>query len=132
MEILVPIPEATYLTARLEYLTGRNTSTLYECVAKATVIPSHGRLIDADALDLDREVTTADDWKTAHEIANCVKYAPTVIAASQTDHWVHTQEILNDRTFYITKCSKCLTRVHEETEYCPYCGAHMVDIGSED
>lgn len=38
------------------------------------------RLIDADALDLDREVELADDWKTAHEIANVVKYAPTVDA----------------------------------------------------
>ena len=38
------------------------------------------RLIDADAIDLDREVELADDWKTAHEIANCVKYAPTVPA----------------------------------------------------
>lgn len=38
------------------------------------------RLIDADALDLDREVELADDWNTAHEIANCVKYAPTVLA----------------------------------------------------
>ena len=38
------------------------------------------RLIDGDALDLDREVELADEWKTAHEIANCVKYAPTVDA----------------------------------------------------
>ena len=42
------------------------------------------RLIDADALDLDREVELADDWKTAHEIANCVKYAPTVDAVPIT------------------------------------------------
>lgn len=38
------------------------------------------RLIDGDALNLDREVELADDWKTAHELANCVKYAPTVDA----------------------------------------------------
>lgn len=38
------------------------------------------RLIDADALNLDYEVDMADDWKTAHEIANIVKYAPTVDA----------------------------------------------------
>ena len=41
----------------------------------------HGRLIDADSLNLDYEVEMADDWNTAHEIANCVKYAPTVIEA---------------------------------------------------
>lgn len=38
------------------------------------------RLIDADALNLDYEVDMADDWKTAHEIANHVKYAPTIDA----------------------------------------------------
>ena len=43
----------------------------------------HGRLIDADALDLEKEVSMADDWKTAHEIANCVKYAPTIIEADK-------------------------------------------------
>ena len=38
------------------------------------------RLIDKDSLmeELEREVELADDWKTAHEIANVVKYAPTV------------------------------------------------------
>jgi len=38
------------------------------------------RLIDADALmkELERETELADDWKTAHEISNIVKYAPTV------------------------------------------------------
>lgn len=34
------------------------------------------RLIDADALNLDYEVDMADDWKTAHEIANHIRYAP--------------------------------------------------------
>ena len=36
------------------------------------------RLIDVDALNLDHEVEMADDWKTAHDIANHVKYAPVV------------------------------------------------------
>ncbi len=38
------------------------------------------RLIDANALNLEYEVDMADDWKTAHEIANVVKYAPTIDA----------------------------------------------------
>ena len=38
------------------------------------------KLIDVDALNLDHEVEMADDWKTAHEIANHVKYAPTIDA----------------------------------------------------
>ena len=55
-----------------------------EEVGQAIQIPTpHGRLIDADALDLEREVDLADDWKTAHEIANCVKYAPTILEAEE-------------------------------------------------
>ena len=51
---------------------------------KYTILPKgHGRLIDADALELEKEVSMADDWKTAHEIANCVKYAPTIIEADE-------------------------------------------------
>ena len=42
------------------------------------------RLIDADALNLEYEVDMADDWKTAHEIANVVKYAPTIDAVKVT------------------------------------------------
>lgn len=38
------------------------------------------RLIDADKLNLEYEVDMADDWNTAHEMANIVKYAPTVDA----------------------------------------------------
>lgn len=38
------------------------------------------RLIDIDALNLDYEVDMADDWKTAHEIANHIRYAPTIDA----------------------------------------------------
>lgn len=52
--------------------------------ADAIQIPKdHGRLIDADALELEKEVELADDWKTAHEIANCVKYAPTILEAEE-------------------------------------------------
>ena len=50
------------------------------------------RLIDADALNLDYEVEMADDWKTAHEIANIVKYAPSVdavevVRCKDCRHW---------------------------------------------
>lgn len=51
-----------------------------KAITDGTPLPKgHGRLIDADALNLDYEVKMADDWKTAHEVANCVKYAPTII-----------------------------------------------------
>lgn len=56
----------------------------FEEVGRAIQIPKdHGRLIDGDALELEKEVELADDWKTAHEIANCVKYAPTILEAEE-------------------------------------------------
>lgn len=35
--------------------------------------------------ELEREVELADDWKTAHEIANVVKYAPSIEIALADD-----------------------------------------------
>ena len=59
------------------------------------------RLIDADALNLEYEVDMADDWKTAHEIANVVKYAPTIDAEP---HWIPCNERLpeDDRSKVVT------------------------------
>ena len=57
-------------------------ATIADAIKNGTPLPKHhGRLIDADALNLEKEVSMADDWKTAHEIANCIKYAPTIIEA---------------------------------------------------
>lgn len=71
------------------------------------------RLIDADALNLDYEVEMADDWKTAHEIANIVKYAPSVDAIE------------------VVRCMDCIqwgTGVAGETEHVKCCnyGNYMV------
>ena len=60
------------------------------------------RLIDADALmeELEREVELADDWKTAHEIANCVKYAPTVSG------WISVKDRKPEASgIYLTWCT---------------------------
>lgn len=64
------------------------------------------RLIDADALNLDYEVEMADDWKTAHEIANVVKYAPTVEAIPKAK----LDEIVERLEKHIRYCELC----HEE------------------
>ena len=81
MQIVIDIPKETYI----HLCNGGNigASLLIEnAIKNSTPLPKgHGRLIDADALDLEEEVSMADDWKTAHEIANCVKYAPTIIEA---------------------------------------------------
>lgn len=51
--------------------------------------------------ELEREVELADDWKTAHEIANVVKYAPTIEAPT----WIPCSERLPKRQgYYICTC----------------------------
>ena len=39
--------------------------------------------------ELEREVELADDWKTAHEIANVAKYAPSIdiVRCKECKHW---------------------------------------------
>lgn len=39
--------------------------------------------------------------------------------------WLHHVEYTNNRPFYITECPFCKLRVHEETNFCPNCGADM-------
>lgn len=70
------------------------------------------RLIDADALNLDYEVETADDWKTAHEIANVIKYAPTVDAVP------------------VVRCRDCTYYTESyEGDFCSSTGAGMDEDG---
>lgn len=77
MEIVIDIPDElvndpTIVAVDVNY------------IKNGIVLPKgHGELIDRNALNLDYEVSMADDWKTAHEIANCVKYAPTVVEADK-------------------------------------------------
>ena len=39
--------------------------------------------------ELEKEVKLADDWKTAHEIANVVKYAPSIdiVPCKECKYW---------------------------------------------
>lgn len=89
------------------------------------------RYIDADKLNLDAEVEMADDWKTAHEIANVIKYAP----AEDVTPVVHakweiesTWEICGMTMTTSCRCSNCKHLHHwhqEESAFCPNCGAKM-------
>ncbi len=67
------------------------------------------RLIDADALNLDYEVEMADDWNTAHEIANVVKYAPTIDVPT----WIPCSERLPEEE---TEC--LVTDSHGRIRHC--------------
>ena len=45
--------------------------------------------------ELEREVELADDWKTAHEIANVAKYAPTIeiVRCKDCKKWTNGDDI---------------------------------------
>lgn len=81
------------------------------------------RLIDADALmkELEREVELADDWKTAHEIANVVKYFPTIEPQRMRGRWIPTEP--DEPCFY--QCSICRRLNDEKDNFCKNCGAKM-------
>lgn len=86
------------------------------------------RLIDADALmkELDREVELADDWKTAHEIANVVKYFPTIEPQRMRGRWI--EDGYNDEKAVCDQCGEpCATYIMGEPrdKYCKWCGAEM-------
>ncbi len=90
------------------------------------------RLIDADALmnQLEREVELADDWKTAHEIANVVKYFPTIEPQRMRGRWETIEGWDGDEVY---RCSECgeeyvlIDGTPKENGYhfCPNCGADM-------
>ena len=83
------------------------------------------RYIDADKLNLDEEVELADDWKTAHEIANIVKYAPTEDVAPV----IHAEWMLNEEgEFYCLNCGAVVfpdSWYWHRFLYCYHCGAKM-------
>ena len=90
------------------------------------------RYIDADALmrELEREVELADDWKTAHEIVNVVKYFPTTESEPKHAHWI--ADYNNTYSRCRMKCSACRKfsgiggiKSNQKKPYCPNCGAKM-------
>lgn len=85
------------------------------------------RYIDADALmkELEREVELADDWKTAHEIVNVVKYFPTIEPERKNGYWIcHDAK----EGFLIKKYTCSICNYYSGTQkpnFCPNCGAGM-------
>ena len=110
--------------------------------------------IDRDKLmaELEREVDLADHWKTAHEMANVVKYFPTADVVERKDIEAELDAAykhgysdcfserkkgrwINDRGLY--RCSSCnqlwtewwtaskpIERMKKEAPYCPMCGSY--------
>lgn len=59
--------------------------------------------------ELDKEVEDADDWKTAHEIANVVKYFPSAdvvkVVRCKTCKYAMTQDCPMDEVYADDYCS---------------------------
>lgn len=84
MKIVIDIPESVYGEILVKDIPLGHCDIVFKAIENGTPLrKGHGDLIDRDTLNLDYEVSMADDWTTAHEIANCVKYAPTVIPADK-------------------------------------------------
>lgn len=84
------------------------------------------RYIDANALmkELEREVELADDWKTAHEIANVAKYFPTTEIEPRHAHWITRNR--KERLYQCSHCGAGDSFPNDlEVNYCWNCGAKM-------
>ena len=86
--------------------------------------------IDRQAVmtELEKEVELADDWNTAHEIANVVKYFP-VADVQEVKHgkWVFEDTGRVEKT---ARCSECCEGGFAASDvkyyrFCPNCGAKM-------
>ena len=82
--------------------------------------------------ELEKEVKLADDWKTAHEIANVVKYAPTIDIDRPQGEWIFCREFVEDTPFTGYRCSNCnYWKSMGAWNYCPNCGARMKGADDE-
>lgn len=104
------------------------------------------RYIDRDKLmaELDREVELADNWKTAHEIANVVKYFPAADVPKEDTINELIKEI-SDRVIQaleanyeiipkqpVVRCKECkYWGIHERLNI-PWCREMHIDRGAED
>ena len=81
--------------------------------------------IDRQAVmaELEKEVELADDWKTAHEIANVVKYFPS--ADAQPVRHGHWEKIGKPTWWGLYECSECHKTCSVDHTYCPHCGSIM-------
>ena len=66
-------------------------------------------------------------WKFNYEMCNACKFTRLVEStpfAEKTGKWL---DIENNIDYYPFMCSECYETVIKKTNYCPNCGARMVD-----
>ncbi len=87
---------------------------------------SHGRLIDADKL-CDEVYKWCDINSDKYEFIELIKEAPTILMPHETvtGHWIVWDTSSYDWTY---KCDKCGSIARKQSNYCPKCGAKMVEL----
>ena len=77
-----------------------------------------------DALESIGSLDTEADKKYARSVFEAL---PSVQPKQKTGHWIKTKEQDDAEPLILWKCSECLTVQRLKTNYCPNCGAKMIE-----
>ena len=80
MQIVIDIPEETHERIKDYYKTYETVEAMYSYIVHGTVLPEHGRLIDANTLKSDGEITIgAGNYSAITRLQ--IDTAPTILEA---------------------------------------------------
>ena len=86
MQIVIDIPEEAYKQImEFGFLENTHGKICYKAIKNGTVLPEHGRLIDADAFEKDNSELWGCDFihpKYCDTLADLVSNAPTILEAT--------------------------------------------------
>ena len=85
MQIVIDIPEEAYKLGTLGSYFGCYSMKLHDTILNGTVLPKHGRLIDADKFEKDNSELWGCDFihpKYCDTLADIVSDAPTILEAT--------------------------------------------------
>lgn len=83
------------------------------------------RLIDADKLPWRREYVSDDNMMTEHVVSKGdVDVMPTIDPVKH-GHWI--EDRIGDEHWLCYDCSECGNMETVKSNYCPWCGAKMID-----
>ena len=99
-------------------------------------VPVTRQQLCKDAISREQAIKTAieaaDDWDGGYNltradiIEKAIKALPPVTSKPKTGHWITTRTFMHDGEYYCDKC-KCDSPNNEKWDYCPNCGARMIE-----